>query len=169
MTDCNKEISKPSVDETCIECCEIIPTNCVTASEADPYIKWGKGEVLTSILKKISAFIKKLDNLILAKEYVALLSQSGTDSPSVESEMKSISQTAVYTYEGVGEYKLTFSAPVLDPLTTFIYMPSNTPSTHTIDVVIVTSTIVLIRTYDTSGNLSDGLLGKDVLTIKIKR
>lgn len=167
MKDCNKEIAH--TDETQIECCGIYPTNCSVTSEADLFLKWKKGETLTNALKKISDFIKKLNGYITTLEYTANISQTLANPPSVNEFVKTVNATAAYSYVSTGVYKLTFNTPILDVTKTFVSFPSNKFS-HINEVEVTSTTEITIRSYSTStAALTDGLIDKDVLTIKIKR
>ncbi len=47
-------VTEPEVDESSLECCQVYPSNCVVASEADNFLNIGKGETLTNIVTSIS-------------------------------------------------------------------------------------------------------------------
>lgn len=59
MAECN-DTSIPTVDETALECCELIGTNCVVTSEAVPCLRVGKGSTLTHLFSKLC---KNLTNM----------------------------------------------------------------------------------------------------------
>lgn len=70
--DCNPtpdfcpEVSGPEVDESSSDCCTITPTDCVVTSTSDSFMGVGKGDNLTSFLKKISALLKSLKISVLS-------------------------------------------------------------------------------------------------------
>lgn len=70
--DCNPDpdlcpdVSGPEVDETSKECCTLTPTDCVVTSTPDTFLGIGKGETLTSVLKKISSLLKSIKTSLLS-------------------------------------------------------------------------------------------------------
>lgn len=60
MSKCKDEVNKPTVDNSAEECCGAYPTNCVVTSDRDLFLRFGKGETLTLVLKRISARIKDI-------------------------------------------------------------------------------------------------------------
>lgn len=65
MAECN-DTSIPTVDETALECCELVGTNCVVTSEAIPCIRVGKGSTLTALFKKLCKYLGEISFLSLA-------------------------------------------------------------------------------------------------------
>jgi hypothetical protein len=55
----------PKVDNSSIECSQIISTNCVVTSKGYPYLGIGSGETVTSVLEKIKEKFKSLSFTIL--------------------------------------------------------------------------------------------------------
>lgn len=63
MGSCN-DISKPSVDETAMECENFTSANCVVAVEPEPYFKVNGGDTLTKVVSVIAKYVKKLSGRV---------------------------------------------------------------------------------------------------------
>lgn len=63
-TDCN-DTNVPEVDNSSIECCELVSDKCVVTSEAVPCLQVGKGATLTHLFKRLCLHLKKLSFLRL--------------------------------------------------------------------------------------------------------
>lgn len=168
-----KKTNKPQVDETAIECCSFYKSNCVLTSESDPYLKYGKGEMLTKVLKIISDTIKSIrqDLLFVSKRrfLTALLSQNNTDAPvlsGVESTLLS-NITYTLTWDSTGKYLMTFSQGILNPTTTYATVVSSDIQSFFTSCKVVSSTQIEIKSINTSGTLADNLLINTPLMIRI--
>lgn len=169
------DTSKPHVNDESIECgCGITSTNCVITSEADSYLKILRGETVTNIIKIISAFLKKLNNKVVAitpthKSYYAVVSQGSTNAPTELVVLEnSLAAILTYSYFSVGEYHITSNLPIFDLDKTYLMCPSPSPQSVDIEVIVSTTTVLIIRTYDSSGTLADDLLSRAPITIKIE-
>lgn len=57
-----QDINKPEVDETALECDELISANCVVTTEGRAFLKIGIGDTLTKVIMKISNAIQLVNN-----------------------------------------------------------------------------------------------------------
>ena len=57
---CNNETNIPEVDETSMECCEILETKCIVTSEANSSFAFGSGITLDNVFKTIGNFFRTL-------------------------------------------------------------------------------------------------------------
>lgn len=163
------DTSIPSVDESAVECCGATPSNCVIASEADSYLKFLKGATLTSILKVISDKFKSISKNFAYKEYVAVITQENTDAPTsfvVNNTYSGV--TFTWSYTSAGEYLLTASSAIFPLDETYLTCPSPSPQSFNIEIIVSTTTQIIIRTYDSSGVLADDLLSRAPLMIRTK-
>ena len=122
----------PTVDNTALECKELVSTDCIIAKEADTYLRYGSGSTLTSILGLISRAIQKLttaQNAYLPeyKSYLVALDQDGTSDP-IEGTVISNKAllTPTLTRTGSGEYTLV-SVGSFVATKTVILPPNNRP------------------------------------------
>lgn len=168
MENCNKDIAQ--VDNSQLECCGIYPTNCISASQADLFLKIKKGDTGTSIISKISDWIKKLNGYIPFYEYNAVLNQTSINAPTKTAISTTINAVDTYTYISTGLYNLHFNSPILDPIKAFVFVSNPTPTSSQVEYSITDANNLLITTYDVStGSPADGLLQNVSLQIKIKR
>lgn len=110
--------SKPQVNEDAIECCELIPSNCVVTSEYQNYFKIGKGKTLTYVIDTIAKYVKAISLRVDALEalhnystFTAIVTQAGTADPTavVVDNKLSGTPTPVWARTGAGKYTLTMT------------------------------------------------------------
>jgi len=112
MADC-LDPNRPEVDNEALECSELISSTCIVSTEADTYLRYGRGATLTNILGSISRAIKKTnytlrDYLCTYQSYVVVLQQLDINAPNEIEVMDSRAGfSPVYTKTAVGEYTLT--------------------------------------------------------------
>lgn len=169
MSTCKDEVNKPVVDNSAIECCGIYPTNCVVTSERDTFLPYGKGETLTNVLKVIGNRIKTVYQQQTHHVLSGVISQTGTAIPTINGVENPSLLTYTFTYVAVGMYKIVFSSPILDPNTTYVTLPSRKPTTYTTEWEVQSTTEIGIATKNPSGTLTNGLLDKTPLMIRIKK
>jgi hypothetical protein len=103
----------PSVDNTTIECEDLISTKCIVTEYSDTYLRYGTGTSLSLVLKSISRAFRRIRTeltkfLPAYTTYVVVLSQEGTDIPVEEIIINnSRGLTPVYSRTADGEYKIT--------------------------------------------------------------
>ena len=120
MGNCNgcEENNIPTVNEQSLECHEFISADCVKTSVYNSYFKIGVGKTLTYVIDTIAKYVKKVnqrvDELYIYDTYVALLSQTGTSTPSASVAHNTFSSTIVWTRTSAGKYigTLTGAFPV---------------------------------------------------------
>lgn len=169
-----KETNKPSVDETQIECFNIYRSNCIVTSEADTYLKIGKGETLTNVIKTISDAIKSIrQKLLFVSErrfITGLLNQQNTDAPTIAGVESTLltNLTYTFTYTSPGLYKMTFSQGVLNPLTTYATLVSNDTEVFIASCKVISTTEVEIKSLNIhTGTLDDNLLSNVPIMIRL--
>lgn len=141
------DTSIPAVDDTSIECCGVTPSNCVLTSEPDSYLKIFKGETLTNVIHIISNFLKNINKAINYKEYVAIVNQTTTDPPTLFQISNTLNVIFTPSYEGVGFYKLTASAPIFTVGETYVTCSSPSPQTYLIEVEVLSTTEITLHNY----------------------
>jgi hypothetical protein len=167
-----KKTNKPTVDETQIECCNIYRSNCVVASEADTYLKYGKGETLTKILKIISDAIKAIrqDLLYVSKRrfMTGLITQVSGDAPTISGVESTLLSNVTYTfsYTATGKYLMTFNQGILNPTTTYATLVTNDVEAYLTSCKVISTTQIEITCLGMSG-LSDNLILNTPLMIRI--
>jgi hypothetical protein len=166
--ECN-ETTKPSVDETAIECCGVYASDCVFLSKEFSYLELEKGDSLTQTLEVIEDKLQELElNPLPYRDYACTLTQSLTANPTNSTPLSTFPSTVTvtFTYINVGEYTCTFSQPVLTIVDTVVIMPSNKPTLFQVETEVISTTSVTIKTYNPSGVLTDGLLNKTPILIR---
>lgn len=162
---CIKEV-KPAVDETAIECCGITPSACVLLSEAIPYLQLMKGEELQQALITLSNSIKLLNQkVLLTKDLEGNISQTGTESPIFDVKILD-NYPLTLQYVSVGNYTITGPANSFSLSKTVIEFTSRLPLNYIVDSEVISTNQIRIRTYNTSGVLTDGVLSKNYIKIK---
>lgn len=168
-----KETNKLETDETSLECCDIMGTNCIVMSDAESTISIGKGETLTVVLHKIALYIKDLFNKVAdlnkTKNYKGLVSQDTVAAPTVLGETTGLGLLPVYTRVSVGLYVATFTLPVLDVDTTHVTIESSDASLYACSAKVTSTTTVEIKSWSIPTYvLADTLLVKASLSITTK-
>jgi hypothetical protein len=169
MSKCKDDVNKPSVDNSAQECCGIYPTNCVVTSERDSFLPFGKGETLTNVLKTIANRLKALYQQQTHHALSGVISQTGTAIPTINGVENPSLLTYTFNYVSVGMYKIVFNTPILDPVTTYVTVPSRKPTTYTTEWEVQSTTEIGIATKNPAGTLTNGLLDKTPLMIRIKK
>lgn len=75
-TDCN-DTNVPEVDNSSIECCELVSDKCVVTSEAVPCLQVGKGATLAHLLKRLCNYLKSFSFLSLKDTPSSYVDQGG--------------------------------------------------------------------------------------------
>jgi len=103
------------------------------------------------------------------KVYSALLTQAGTDNPTVDELKNNTTATMTWTRVGVGQYRCTASSNVFTTNKTQVFVNVGTaPNGPGSFVEWNTNTsYVEINTYNISGTSSDDLIDKGSLEIRI--
>ena len=173
MNNC-KDVNKPSVDETQVECCTISRTNCIVSSEADLYMKYKKGETITNILKKFSDAIKAiritLQSVSTRRILTGLLSQTTTNAPTISGVDSTLQSGLTYTLSrtSVGTYLITFSQGVLQVGTTYVTTVSPQLQTYIVNSRVLSATQIEITCLNASTLLlADNLMVNVPLQIKL--
>ena len=173
MNNC-KDVNKPSVDETQIECCSIVRANCIVSSEADLYMKYKKGETLTNILKKFSDAIKairlSLQSVSTRRILTGLLTQTSTNAPTISGVDSTLTSGVTYTfsYTAAGTYLMTFSQGVLQIGTTYVTTVSPQGHIYVVNSEVISATEIQITCVHLSTGLPlDNLMVNVPLQIKI--
>ena len=131
MADC-LDPNTPEVDNTTLECEDLISTTCVVTADADLSLRYGRNVTLTKVLKLISDAIKKLKNasddyLPTYKSYTAILRQAGATVPTITSVIEnSLSVTPTITVNSVGDFVIT-STGTFTASKTRIFPPNSRP------------------------------------------
>lgn len=166
--------TEPTVDNSSLECDDLISSDCIISQDADVYLRYGKGSTLSTILGLISKAIQKLTNaqrdyLPTYKSYVVILDQDGTSDPTEATVIyNGLGITPTLTRTTNGEYTLV-STGAFPASKTQIIPPNSRPvyvagaetqldkfyAERTDDDTI---TINTARKSGGSTNLTDGLL-----------
>lgn len=180
-----EEPSVPEVDNSTLECDDIISTQCIITEEANAFMQYGKGVTLTSVLEIISAKVYQMYNSLLDylpayKVHTIALLQTGTNIPSAATVLDNrLSITPVYTRTSVGEYILTATGAFTSGKTVIIAPQSRTVFTAGVETTIdkfyverIDDDSVSIKTAQKNGavtTLADGLLDgiNTVLEIRV--
>ena len=101
------------------------------------------------------------------KIYLACISQSGTNAPSVPWEYDELTTTLTFGRTGVGIYTLTSSGTEFENLKTFVNISPGDSSIGWYRIVRNSTSVITFTTYNASQTLSDGLLSSAQLEIKI--
>jgi hypothetical protein len=117
-------------------------------------------QAATGTTKKVSH-----KNVLGYTEYVALLSQSGTDAPTAVVVKNDTGATVSFAYLGVGAYSATFSSAVLTANKTIVIL-GETIASHKGAIVSSTSLVILSVSNPTGVN-ANTLLGLTPLIVRI--
>lgn len=184
MADDCLDPNKPTVDNSAIECKELISTNCIIAAESNIYLKWAKGVTLTKVLTLIASAIKKLTTaqttyLPTYTTYTVVLEQVGIAIPTVAfTTNNSAALAPTYTYTAAGEYVLTSTGSFIEGKTVII-APSNRPTyalgletqVNEFSAERIDNNSISIKTAVKAGGvgtLTDGLLDGSNTTLEIR-
>jgi hypothetical protein len=102
-------------------------------------------------------------NTILLK-----VTQSGTSAPTVNYSFNDTTATITPSYTSVGSYKLTFSSGILTLNKDFITATLHN-SIGFIFVYRISTTVLIIETFDITGASSNNLLDNGIINIKIAK
>lgn len=173
MNNC-KDVNKPSVDETQIECCSIVRANCIVSSEADLYMKYKKGETLTNILNKFSDAIKairlSLQSVSTRRILTGMLTQTSTNAPTISGVDSTLASGVTYTfsYTVPGTYLMTFSQGILQVGSTYVTTVSPQLQTYIVNSTVISATQIEITCLDATSFLPlDNSMVNVPLQIKI--
>jgi len=119
----------PTVDNTSLECEDLISTKCIVAEEADTYLRYGVGTSLTLILASISRAFRTIRTRLSTflptyTTYVVALLQEGTSAPTAEiviSNTRALAPT--YTRTAAGDYVITATGAFL--VGKYVIIPPN--------------------------------------------
>lgn len=174
MSDNCLDSNIPEVDNSSLECEDIVSTNCIVAAEADTYMKYGVGATLTKILELISKSIKKLTNaqttyLPTYKTFLVALDQAGTADPTPAIVIhNNLAITPALTRLGVGDYTLVATGAfpaektVITPApTSAVFVAGSEISADEFYAVRVDNDTISIKTAQDTG--SGGVLADDLL------
>ena len=98
------------------------------------------------------------------KSIIGNLTQSGTSAPTITSFVNTSGATLTTSYTGVGQYKITASSAIFDATNTWIMV---TNSESHIEMYRSSSTEIVIKTYTSTGTLTNGLLNKKSFEIRL--
>lgn len=93
--------------------------------------------------------------------YTANVSQKATDDPTADELNNTTGATLTYKRNGVGDYEVTASAPIFDPIDkTQVWLNSGTPGSDGLPpkVEVTATDTIIIETQDETGALDDALL-----------
>lgn len=168
MGNCRDDVSKPSVDETQIECCGAYPTNCVVASTTDPFLKTKKGDTLSNILaiisNKLLKLFQKFNELDKYFEFTSVFNQEGLNGITFTGSKNTYVASVSSVRNGVGDFSIIFSQPVLTSGTIVIIPLKSFPKYHT--YTVTGGNTINILSYDEFGNLADSNLADEFIHIK---
>ena len=92
------------------------------------------------------------------------LTQSGTSAPTLTTFVNTSGATLTTSYTSVGTYKITASSAIFDVTNTWI-MVSNAEA-H-IELYRNTDTELILKTYNSGGTLTNGLITKKAFEIRL--
>lgn len=98
------------------------------------------------------------------KSIIGNLTQSGTSAPTITSFVNTSGATLTTSYTSVGTYKITASASIFNVTNTWI-MVSNGEA-H-IELYRNTDTELILKTYNSGGTLTNGLITKKAFEIRL--
>ena len=113
-------------------------------------------------------FVDLIDTLIPFKKYVALITQNGTDAPSLV-VMENTIGAIVWSRETTGHYKATLAGAFPADKTWAIVSASNQASDAPLGIKLVRTSddTVIILTYDFVPDLSDDQLADRQIEIRV--
>jgi hypothetical protein len=106
-------------------------------------------------------------NLLGYKEYVALLTQTSTNAPTVVEVLNNTGATVTPTRFLPGWYRLTFSSSIILATKTLIMISMPDVATGKTVAFRASDTVVEVKTYNTSWALADGGLTNTPIIIRI--
>lgn len=98
------------------------------------------------------------------RSFIGNITQSGTSAPTITSFINTTGSTFTTSYTSVGTYKITASSAIFDATNTWIMVTNG--EAH-IEMYRNTSTEIIVKTYNASGTLTNGLITKKSFEIRL--
>jgi len=163
----------PTVDETAIECCSLIPANCVVASERNTFLGIGVGRTLTYVIDRIARAIRDvrtsvslLEQRFNYREYEALLTQTSTNNPQATIGFNNFAANPALVYVSPGQYNIVL-LNAFPAGNTFIYLGTSDLGWDTkVKAYRLDDSTIRVASGNTTDFIDNGLIQN--LPIKIK-
>ena len=120
------------------------------------------GTVATGVTKRVSR-----KNFLGYTEYVALLTQSGTDAPTAVDVKNDTGVTVSYAYILTGVYTMTFSSAVLTANKTVAILQKNLQGNTAFTIAVASTSLVNIYTTTGTGTAANGVMTATPVVIRI--
>lgn len=101
------------------------------------------------------------------KTYVGILTQTGTNNPSVANNIQDFGQPSIVR-DGLGAYSVNFGPGAMPLSKTYISIVNGVNGVGIVNAQWVGPNLVRISTYNTTGVLSDGILNNAQIVITVK-
>lgn len=131
----------------------------------------GTGDTLRVSQQKANAnFTELYDAMLPYKTYVAIVSQTGTSAPTVNTLLyNNLGDTVTYTYSGVGEYNIKIGSHLFTTDKTVLMVSAGRRQTSnvTLATTIANDETLTLYSYNPSGTATNGLINQVVIEIRV--
>lgn len=131
----------------------------------------GTGDTLrVSQQKANSNFTELYDAIPVYKSYTAIITQTGTSAPTVDTLLfNNLGDTVTYTYSAVGEYNVKITGHLFTTNKTVIFLTAGrrVTSNVTLGTTIANDETITIYSYNNSGTATNGLISQVSIEIRV--